>query len=352
MVTPSVMRARRQLRRATRYAAADRQADAVPLARRACTVLGRVSQRNRLKRDEYAGGLTALADLHLALVDLAAALETLDVLVALLDQVGTGSADQAARDQLADALTRRGNTLRLLALHEQAHADLERAQELAHNPLVRAGAHNAAGILAKDTGQHDTAARHYQQALDLAVHVHGRHDPRLASLLHNLAGLKHAQGKYAEGEPYARLAVDLREQQTGPDSVELAGDLAVLGALLAGRDRLEEAERISTRTLDIWTRRRGPTHYEVAVALHNLAALDATRGRLEQARRRYQHALQIKRRVLREDHPEVRALATTLDRLDNALRPPARTVAEQPSLHDPPTRADDRADVQPPGRAR
>jgi tetratricopeptide (TPR) repeat protein len=169
--------------------------------------------------------------------------------------------------------------------------------------------------LAKDTGQYDTAARHYLTALELAQQVHGQDHPALASLMHNLAGLEHARGRYGKGEHFARLAISLRERQADPDSVELAGDLAVLGALLLGQQRLDEAQDIFDRTLVIWTRHRGPAHYEVAVARHNLAAVHTAADRLDAARADLGSAWCIKRQVLGESHPEVLALAAELEHI-------------------------------------
>jgi tetratricopeptide (TPR) repeat protein len=133
--------------------------------------------------------------------------------------------------------------------------------------------------------------------------------------MHNLAGLEHACGRWAEGERFARLAMVLRAQVAGPDSVELAGDLAVLGALLLGQQRLDEAEAVFERALAIWTHRRGPAHYEVAVARHNLAAVHTAGGRLGLAREEYRSAWLLKRQVLGEAHPEVLVLAAELDHL-------------------------------------
>jgi tetratricopeptide (TPR) repeat protein len=292
----------------------DRLVEAVVLAEQARTTLRRQAAVGRCARYEYTAALVTVADLHRAAVNLPAALETLDELVALLEISG----GQESEDRLADALTRRGDTLRLQARYDEAGSDLDRALRVARSPLFLAGAHNAGGILAKDTGRYDEAARHYRRALGLTEQVHGQGSPALASLMHNLAGLEHARGRYAEGEHFAQLAIRLRTQIAGPDSVEVAGDLAVLGALLLGQQLLDEAEGIFRRTLVLWTRRRGPAHYEVAVARHNLAAVHTAAGRLDQARDEYRNAWLIKRQVLGDTHPEVLSLAAELEHLRSA----------------------------------
>lgn len=306
MISLALVQARRRLLRAARLAVAGRIGAALPLARQASDTLRREAALDSRRQGEYAAALIVLADLHLARVELPAALAAHDALVLLCQ---SPTLDEVAADQLADALTRRGDTLRLQAQYRRAETDLAAARRLACSPMIRAGACNASGILAKDLGQYDAAARYYQASLDLVLQVHGPEHANLADLFHNLAGLEHARQRYVDGEPYARRAIALRERRSGPDSVQLAADLAVLGALLAGQDLLDEAEPIFRRTLATWSRLRGPDHYEVGVALHNLASLHAARGQMSQASTEYQRALQIKRQVLGHSHPEVVALA-------------------------------------------
>jgi hypothetical protein len=112
----AVARARRQLRRVARLATDDRLVEAVVLAEQARTTLRRQAAVGRCARHEYTAALVTVADLHRAAVNLPAALETLDELVALLEISG----GQESEDRLADALTRRGDTLRLQARYDEA----------------------------------------------------------------------------------------------------------------------------------------------------------------------------------------------------------------------------------------
>ncbi len=304
-------RARLQLRRATRQGGA-RPADALPLALASCDLFRDVVARDPRRCAEYAAGLLVVADLQLALVDLPAALTALDALVALRDHGGAPGRDVAGDDRLAEALTRRGHTHRLLAEFDRARTDLDRAGRCAQGPLVRVGVQHAAGVLAKDTGEYERADRCHRRAMDLVVGLGGPDHPDLAAGFHHLADLELARRRYETGEAHARRAVGLRLRQHGPDSVQVAADLTVLGALLAGQHRLSEAEPILEQVLATWTNRRGPDHYEVAVATRHLAAVHAGRGLLSRAAQEYRAALAIKRRVLGYSHPEVVALTMEL----------------------------------------
>ena len=310
----ALLRARRTVHRAARLAGRGRIHQALPLARAASQILRGVAAADAKRQHEYVASLIIVADLHLTQTELGEALTVQDELVAALE-TGPGPADtpDGAADRYADALTRRADTRRLHGDHAGAAADLDRALETATSRLTLAGAHNAAGILAKDTHRYDDAGDHYAQALAGMREVLGPDHPDLASLFHNLAGLAHACGQHADGEEHARHAIALREVTFGPDSPEVAADLAVLGALLAGQGRHEEAEAIFRATLATWTRHRGPDHYEVAVSLHHLGVLHAARGDRATAGRELRRAWAIKNQTLGPDHAETLALTADLD---------------------------------------
>lgn len=312
----SIARARRSLRRASRLLRQDRPAEAVTLARAASKLLQGHAERDWRRRSEYLAALVLLCELNLARCALVEAVAVQDELVATLEQTPCpGDTFEQAADRLADALIRRGDTLRLLSEYPAATTDLERALGLATSLLQRAGAHNARGILAKDIGRLDDAASHYAHARIGLEAVLGADHPTLASIHHNLAGLEHARGNYREGEPHARRAIELRSRLAGANSPEVAADLAVLGALLAGQGRVDEAEAVFRQTLKTWIGHRGPDHYEVAVSLHHLGALHAAQGDLEAAGRELGDALRIKQAVLGVAHPETRTLAGDLARV-------------------------------------
>ena len=311
----AVQQARRRLRRAYRLAENDHLPEAIRMAVQAKDGFLTATRGNRRWMDEYAAFLIAVSDLRLAQVDLRAANDDLDELVKLYEADGNEPVDDERVDQLADALTRRGNCLRLRADYPRADIDLARARQLARSPLALARAHNASGILAKDRGRLDDAGEHYVIALNTLVKLFGEDDSRLADVQHNLAGLQHARRAYTEGEQFARRAITLRTKAHGADSIEVAADMAVLGALLLGHQRFDEAEHLFEQTCDCWTRHRGPEHYEVAIGLHSLGAVHVAQGQHRKATHDYAEALRIKRTVLGDTHPEVLSLTADVAEL-------------------------------------
>ena len=313
-----LLNARRALHRASRMDAQGRASEALPLLRIGAATLRDIAKGNPKRQHEHVASLILLADWHLTRAAPSDALLAQEELVTILETTPcTHERPDEAADRLADALTRRADTHRLLGNYDNAAADLHRALELATAPLTRAGAHNASGVLAKDTDRFDDAADHYARALHGMRAILGNDHPDQASLFHNLAGLAHSRGQHADGEPHARHAIALRERIFGPDSPEVAADLAVLGALLAGQGRHTEAEAIFQGTLATWTSHRGPGHYEVAVSLHHLGVLHAAAGNHDTAAAELTRALTITESTLGGNHPETRALRRDLTAVSN-----------------------------------
>lgn len=171
---------------------------------------------------------------------------------------------------------------------------------------------NSLAIIYKHTGRFEQAAQLYRRNLALAQRDENPSLYDLATLYHNLGGLEHARRRFADGEPFARKAVELREQLLGPDHPDTAADYAALAALLDGQGQYDEAESLYRRALAVFEKTLGPDHYELSVSLNNLAAIYQARGEPDQAAAHYARALAIKEKTLGPDHPE---LATTLNNL-------------------------------------
>src|SRR5262249_59730025 len=96
----------------------------------------------------------------------------------------------------------------------------------------------------------------------------GKSSPQATSLYHNLGGLEHAQGRFAEGEPFARKSVELRRLVHGDNHPDVAADVAALAALFDGQGKYDEAEMLYDHALSVFERFYGPEHFEIAVTLH------------------------------------------------------------------------------------
>jgi tetratricopeptide (TPR) repeat protein len=134
-------------------------------------------------------------------------------------------------------------------------------------------------------------------------------------ILHNLAGLAHARGRYTEGEKFVRQALKLSNGPEYEHAADILSDRGVLGALLVGQGRLDEAEALFAKLQADWTALRGPRHYEVAFCEHHLAVLREKRGDTPGALALYEYALRKKRDILGPEHPEVAELVQDVNRL-------------------------------------
>ena len=135
--------------------------------------------------------------------------------------------------------------------------------------------------------------------------------PEVATIYHNMGGVEHARGDFAQAEPLARRSVAIREQVEG-DDLDLAADRAALAAILDGCGKTAEAGTLLRAALAVFTRRLGSEHHEVAVTLNNLAAIAHRGGEAQEAESLYRRALAIKERAIGPQQPE---LAPTLNNL-------------------------------------
>jgi tetratricopeptide (TPR) repeat protein len=166
-------------------------------------------------------------------------------------------------------------------------------------------ARNNLAVLYKYTGEFDKAAALYGDALDAAVEIYGDSSDAVATICHNLGGLAHARGQFAEGEPWARKAYLIRRSLHGEDHPMTAADGAALAGVLDGLERYDESEPLYCKALEVFERLHGPEHYEIAVNLNNLAALKAARGDAAGAEADYRRALAIKEKLFDAQHPEI-----------------------------------------------
>jgi tetratricopeptide (TPR) repeat protein len=233
--------------------------------------------------------------------------------------------DARRRDSLVDALIRLANSQRRQGNLDAAEATLRGTiaapAEHAIPPALLSAANTALGVVYKDAARYAEAGDCYAAALATATH------PNLtAAIYHNLAGLAHAQSRFADAVAPARAALALHRRHLGPTAPEVAADAAVLGAVLLGLGHLDAAEVQLRHAYRTWVRRFGTDHYEVAVCLHGLGVVQHQRGNQHAALRSLNEALRIKTAVLGAGHPEIAALQHNLTAMhDNANPiPPTR----------------------------
>lgn len=156
---------------------------------------------------------------------------------------------------------------------------------------------NALGKLCKYTSRTQAGLRYYRGALGI-FEAHGL-EAQIATVQHNLGGLLHEAGRFAEALPHAEHALALRVALTGEDSLESEIERAALAPILADLGRVEEAVAIQERLVTVF---RGlDRRYDLAVALHNLATCAPPQA----AAPLYEESIVIKTSLLGGAHPDV-----------------------------------------------
>lgn len=259
---------------------------------------------------ELVAALTTQARYYAELADFAAAERSQQRAVTLLrDRPTTSCLERAPADALISLAATQRARGRYVAAEATLRGVLNRPQGWDDDPDLHSCALNTLGVICKDAGRYAEAERHYLHALNLSGRSSREHQ---GAILHNLAGLAHAQSHFEQALEPARQALRLHGNSAGPRSTAYAADVAVLGAVLAGLGRLEEAEAQVRLALALWQDRYGPDHYEVAVNLHNLGLIYQQQGKPDLSLACLSRALGIKEGCLGADHVEVAALLNSL----------------------------------------
>lgn len=211
----------------------------------------------------------------------------------------------------------RGDRERLAGRYERAARQIQRGLVLLRNggPLgeaCRARLLNRLGMVYKYQGRLGLSGRAYCRAFRIATKLFPEDHSLLATHYHNLAGLEHARGRYAEAEPLARHGLAIRERVVGPKHPAVGRDLAALAAIVDGNGRHEEAEALHRRALEILSRHRRSERREIAYATGNLAACLRFLNRLDEAEVLGRRAMDLQLKALGSRHPD---LAVSRDNL-------------------------------------
>jgi len=246
-----------------------------------------------------------------------------EVVPAVVDQIcflGGLGAGARVNGEYADARVHLRSALALVDAH-LASTDATPPTTLTH---LTVDLLNELGIVGKFAGWFDEAGAAYVRAMAMEWGSGAPRPAKVASLRHNLAGLAHARGRFAEAEQFARSGLSMREALIPADPVGMACDeIALAGILvsLGSAESLEEALHLTdtARPADagvagghmpsrLLTDSLGPDHPEVLVAMSIRAAALHRRGHpddLVEAEHLYRLVIVAKERVLGAHHPDL-----------------------------------------------
>ena len=197
-----------------------------------------------------------------------------------------------------------GTVLRQQGRYTEAEAPLVRAIAIAEampeKPEESAIAWNNMGMVCKYVGWFERGEEAYGKALAVA----GANQELTATILHNVGGLYHSWGRFAQGEGPARRAWEMRRGLRGEDDPAVWADAVAYAGVLDGLKRYAESRPIYEKALVVYERSFGAEHFEIASTLHNLAMLEAAEGNRAKAIALARRTHEMKLQLLGAEHPE------------------------------------------------
>jgi class 3 adenylate cyclase/tetratricopeptide (TPR) repeat protein len=194
---------------------------------------------------------------------------------------------EQVRSKAREMLVRAAERAASLAANAEAQRGFERAIELTHEPRVRAGLHERAGVAAATGARADEASMHFERSVALfeaerETHAAARVSARLAEILWD-------RGRLEEGlESMERSLTVLLEEEPDEDVASLAAQVGRF-RFFAG-DRTAAAERIET-ALRLAEALSSPE--VLSQALNTKALVLITAGRLNEGSALLRHALEV-----------------------------------------------------------
>jgi tetratricopeptide (TPR) repeat protein len=185
--------------------------------------------------------------------------------------------------------------------HEETRpADGEKWARLAQS--IAEGARSGPGLRSELLIQQSALRAHearFQEATGLATRAlalaeqAGRDNPRIPSILNDLAEYQDQMGRYEEGLRNVRRSLEIRERTLPPDHPDFANAYNTLGNIESNRHRQPEAVAAYERAIEIERKQYGPEHWLVAGGLMGLATAHQAQGHLDLALRYDREALDI-----------------------------------------------------------
>lgn len=160
-----------------------------------------------------------------------------------------------------------------------------------------------AGEYLRAAGLRDDAENTLGRAVRAGAEGLLAHDPAWLALEHELARLRHDQGRYDEAEQLYRSVLAARSRSLGHEHPDTLTTQYYLARTLRYRHRLDEADRLLRLTYQTRLRLFGEEHPDTLTSRHGLADLLRARGAVAEAVARYGEVLASRRDVLGERHP-------------------------------------------------
>jgi eukaryotic-like serine/threonine-protein kinase len=208
---------------------------------------------------------------------------------------------------------KRGRDLTLRQALDGAAGTVDQA--FAGKPDLEAPVRLIIGEVYGHLGIHDQAETHLQRALAILTEQGGPEHPDTLNVVHDIVGLRTAQGRFPEAEKLGRKNLEACQRVLGPDALLTLKSASNLGEVLRAEGKYEEAEPLLRRNRDDVERVQGRSHPQTLIAVNNLALLLHERHKLDEAEQLFRKNLDDSRRTLRPDHPQTLIAVNNLGNL-------------------------------------
>ncbi len=166
-----------------------------------------------------------------------------------------------------------------------------------------------------DLGDYKASKTLNQRALEMDKQRYGENHPNVASDYMNLLKIDSVEGRYAEGEQYARKALAIDEKWFGGQHPEVAAATVFLAEILIAETKYSEARRLLMTALKIEEAHHSGPHHRVANIFIALGKIELAGGQFDAAESHYSQALQIYRSVYGEKHVSIGVACAGLARI-------------------------------------
>ncbi|CAM9229545.1 unnamed protein product [Chrysoparadoxa australica] len=136
--------------------------------------------------------------------------------------------------------------------------------------------------------------------------IYGRHSPKMAADMDQLARVMCDAGRYSEAEPWVRRSLKIIEADKAPNYESLYRVVSNLALLLFIQQAYREAESLFERALNISREVNGEQHPQTVDAMRNVGMVYCKQGKHQLAEPYYRDVIELDKAVFgREDVPEI-----------------------------------------------
>lgn len=205
--------------------------------------------------------------------------------------------------EASDPAQSKGETITAREMLDEGAGRIE--TELSAQPEVQATIMVVVGDVYRSLGLYPEAERHFKNALQIRLRIHGANHPEVANCYYHLAQLHHDNFDHTATEDAISKALAIQKSYFEDTSPEIARSLHLMAQTQYLRGKYEVADSIYQVILSRWNHENPLPEPDQAAILRDYAVVQVELGRFEDAEKLYREVLALNRKLYGEFHPEV-----------------------------------------------